>query len=325
MNTRSAAWIGAWWGMLFLAVAPLQAADYPARPIRVVVGFQPGGGVDTLARIMAEKLSKLLGQQIIVDNRPGAGGNIASEFTVRAAPDGYTVMLATMAGLAINPSLYGNLRFDTQSDLAPITRAVNSTNVLVVHPSVPANSVKQLIALAKSRPSALNQSSSGVGSAGHLAGELFNASAGVKVVHIAYKGGGPAAIALLSGEVDLMFASAASVVSQIKNRRIKALAVTNSERWDLMPELPTIAEVAIPGFEVNQWYGFVAPAKTPRLIIDRLNKDITAVLNMPDIKQTLLREGQSSAPSTPEQFGTYIKFEAEKWGKVVKQIGVKAN
>ncbi len=326
MNTRSGTWISAVAGILLFAALPMQAADYPTKLIRLLVGFAPGGGTDTAARIMAGKMSKLLGQQIIIDNRPGAGGNIAAEITARANPDGYTILLATLAGLAINPSLYGNLPFDTQKDLAPVMRAVDSTNVLVVHASVPTNSVKGLIALAKSKPGNLNQSSSGVGSVGHLAGELFNTMAGIKIVHIAYKGGGPAAIALLSGEVDLMFASGPSIVSHIGSGRVKALAVTNSERSPLMPELPTIAEAAgIPGFEVNQWYGFVVAAKTPRPVINRLNKDITAVLNMPDIKEALFMEGLAAAPNTPEQFGALIKSEGSKWAKVVKQVGAKAN
>lgn len=325
-NARLGAWTSAAAGILLLAASPIQAADYPTKPIRLLVGFAPGGGTDTTARIMAEKMSKLLGQQIIVDNRPGAGGNIAAAITARANPDGYTILLATMAGLAINPSLYDNLPFDTQKDFAPVMRAVDSTNVLVVHASVPTNSVKDLIALAKSKPGILNQSSSGVGSVGHLAGELFNTMAGIKIVHVAYKGGGPAALALLSGEVDLMFASGPSIMSHIRGGRVKALAVTNSERSLLMPGLPTIAEAGgLPGFEVNQWYGFVVAAKTPRPIINRLNKDITAVLNMPDVKETLFMEGLTAAPSTPEQFGGLIKSEGSKWAKVVKQVGAKAN
>lgn len=296
------------------------AAQYPDKPIRMLVGFAPGGGTDTTARAMANKLGERLGQQIIVDNRPGAAGNIATEITSRANPDGYTILMGTIAALAINPSLYKKLPFDPLKDVLPVTRAVDSTNVLVLHPSVPAKDVKELIALAKSKP--LNGGSSGVGGAGHLALELFNLQAGTKIVHVPYKGGGPAMVDLLAGNINLIFATAASAVGHIKSGKIKALAVTTAKRSGLVPDLPTVAEAGLKGFEANNWYGILVPAGTPRPIIDRLNKEITAVLNMPDIKEFLFKQGLDVAPSTPEAFGAYIRSEKAQWEKVIKAAGL---
>lgn len=298
----------------------VSAAQYPDKPIRMLVGFAPGGGTDTTARAMANKLGERMGQQIIVDNRPGAAGNIATEITARANPDGYTILMGTIAALAINPSLYKKLPFDPLKDVLPVTRAVDSTNVLVLHPSVPAKDVKELIALAKSKP--LNGGSSGVGGAGHLALELFNLQAGTKIVHVPYKGGGPAMVDLLAGNINLIFATAASAVGHIKSGKIKALAVTTAKRSGLVPDLPTVAEAGLKGFEANNWYGVLVPAGTPRPIIDRLNKEITAVLNMPDIKEFLFKQGLDVAPSTPEAFGAYIRSEKTQWEKVIKAAGL---
>jgi tripartite-type tricarboxylate transporter receptor subunit TctC len=286
----------------------------------MLVGFAPGGGTDTTARAMGAKLSERLGQQIIIDNRPGAAGNIATEITSRANPDGYTILMGTIAALAINPSLYKKLPFDPLKDVLPVTRAVDSTNVLVLHPSVPAKSVKELIALAKTKP--LNGGSSGVGGAGHLALELFNLQAGTKIVHVAYKGGGPAMLDLLGGNINLIFATAASAVGHIKSGKIKALAVTTAKRSGLVPDLPTVSEAGLKGFEANNWYGVLVPAGTPRPIIDRLNKEITAVLNLPDVKDLLFKQGLDVAPSTPEAFGAYIRSEKAQWEKVIKAAGL---
>jgi len=304
----------------FSSVAPA-AESYPTKPIRMLVGFAPGGGTDTTARAMSTKLSERFGQQVIVDNRPGAAGNIATEIVTRAQPDGYTILMGTIAALSINPTLYGNLPFDPLKDLLPVTRAVDSTNVLVVHPTVPAKTVKDLIALAKTK--SLNGGSSGVGGAGHLALELFNVLAGTKVTHVPYKGGGPAMVDLLGGQINLIFATAASAVPHIKSGKINALAVTTDKRSKLMPELPTVAEAGVKGFEANNWYGIVVPAKTPRPIVDRLNKDFVAVLNMPDVRDILFKQGLDAAPSTPEAFGAYIKSETAKWAKVIKASGAK--
>lgn len=300
------------------------AADYPTKPIRMIVGFAPGGGTDTTARAISNKLNELLGQQIIIDNRAGAAGNIATELVAKANPDGYTLLLGTIAALAINPSLYRTkLPFDSIKDFAPIIQAVDSTNILSVHPSVPVSSVKELIALAKAKP--LNYGSSGVGGTGHLAGELFDSMAGTKMTHIPYKGGGPAMIDLVGGQVQLVFATAASAVPQIKAGKIKGIAVTTIKRSALMPNIPTIAESGLPGFDANNWYGLLAPAGTPRPVIMRLNTEVKKVLAMPDVKNFLFNQGLDPAPGTPEQFGAYIKSEMAKWAKVVKASGARAD
>ena len=299
-----------------------ESGAYPTKPIRMLVGFAPGGGTDTTARALTPKLADRLGQQVIVDNRPGAAGNIATDITTKAPADGYTILMGTIAALAINPTLYGNLPFDPLRDLVPVTRAVDSTNLLVVHPTVQAKSVKELVALAKKQ--SLNGGSSGVGGAGHLALELFNVMAGTKITHVPYKGGGPAMVDLLGGQINLIFATAASAVGHVKSGKIRALAVTTAKRSQLVPELPTVAEAGLPGFEANNWYGVVVPAKTPRPIVDRLNREFTAVLNMPDIKEVLFKQGLDAAPSTPEAFGAYIKSETVKWAKVIKAAGAKA-
>jgi tripartite-type tricarboxylate transporter receptor subunit TctC len=299
------------------------AADvYPTRPIRMVVGFAPGGGTDLTARPVAQKLSELLGQQVIVENRPGAAGNIATEQVARAAPDGYTILMGTIAALAINPSLYGNLKFDPETDFAPVIQVVDATNILALHPSVRANSVQELIALAKQ--TSLSAGSSGIGATGHLAIELFNLMAGVKLVHVPYKGGAPAMTDLVGGQVQLVFATAASAVPQIKAGRIKGIAVTTARRSALMPELPTLSEAGLPGFDANNWYGIVVPARTPRAIINQLNAEVTKILNMPDVRTTLFNQGLDPAPGTPEQFGAYIRSERIKWAKVIKESGAKA-
>jgi tripartite-type tricarboxylate transporter receptor subunit TctC len=306
------------------ASAPAWAADaqkYPQKPIRMLVGFAPGGGTDTTARAMAPHLVERLGQQIIVDNRPGAAGNIATAIASKAPPDGYTILMGTIAALAVNPTLYGDLPYDPLRDLAPVTRVVDSTNILVVHPSVQAKSVKELIALTKK--TSLNGGSSGVGGAGHLALELFNLSVGTKIVHIPYKGGGPAMVDLLGGQIHLIFATAASAMPHIPVGKIRPLAVTTAKRSKLVPELPTVAEAGVPDFEANNWYGLVVPAKTPRAIVDRLNKDFVAVLNIPEVRDVLFKQGLDAAPSSPEQFGAYIKSEIAKWAKVIKSAGLK--
>ena len=300
------------------------AADYPVKPIRMVVGFAPGGGTDTTARAISAKLGELVGQQVIIDNRAGAAGNIATEMVAKANPDGYTLLLGTIAALAINPSLYRTkLPFDSVKDFAPIIQAVDSTNILSVHPSVPVSTVKELIALAKAKP--LNYGSSGVGGTGHLAGELFDTLAGTKMTHIPYKGGGPAMIDLVGGQVQLVYATAASAVPQIKAGKIKGIAVTTIKRSALMPNIPTIAESGLPGFDANNWYGVLAPAGTPRPIVMLLNTEIKKVLAMPDVKDFLFNQGLDPAPGTPEQFGAYIKTEITKWAKVVKASGARAD
>jgi tripartite-type tricarboxylate transporter receptor subunit TctC len=310
---------------LWVAASPAAvAADWPVKPVRIVVGFAPGGGTDTTTRAIAPKLSAALGQQIIVDNRPGAAGNIATELVAKSPPDGYTLIMGTIAALAINPGLYGKLPFDPLRDLAPISNGVDSTNVLVVHPSVPAKTTKEVIAIARSKSGGLNYGSSGVGGTGHLAGELFNVMAGTKIVHVPYKGGGPAMIDLIGGQVHMVFATAATAIPQIKAGKIRAIAVTTAKRAVALPDVPTISESGLKGYEANNWYGLLAPAKTPRPIIDRLHKEFTAALVLPDVKEFLLSQGLEPSPSTPEQFGAYIKSETAKWAKVIKASGAKA-
>ena len=288
----------------------------------MIVGFAPGGGTDLTARPVAQKMSELLGQQVIVENRPGAAGNIATEQVARAAPDGYTILMGTIAALAINPSLYGNLKFDPETDFAPVIQVVDATNVLALHSSVPANSVKELIALAKQR--SLSAGSSGIGATGHLAIELFNVMAGVKLVHVPYKGGGPAMTDLVGGQVHLVFATTASAIPHIKAGRLKGIAVTTIRRSALLPDTPTISEAGLTGFDANNWYGIVVPAKTPRAIIDQLNAVVTKILAMPDVRTTLQNQGLDPAGGTPEQFGAYIRSERAKWAKVIKESGAKA-
>ena len=302
-----------------------QGADYPARPIRFIAANAPGGGLDITARAIQPKLSASLGQQVIVDNRAGAAGSIASEIVAKAAPDGYTLMVGSIGGLAVNTHLYKGLTYHPLRDLAAITWATSGSNVLVVHPSVQAKSVKELIALAKAQPDKLSYGSSGAGNAGHLAGELFNGMAGVKMVHIPYKGGAPAMIALLAGQIELIFSSAPTAVPQVKAGKIRALAVTTAKRSVILPELPTVAEAGLPGFEADNWYGVVTTMKTPRPVIDRLNAEIGRALHAPDVKQLLLSQGLEVRTSTPQEFSAYIRSEFDKWAKVIKDAGIVAN
>jgi tripartite-type tricarboxylate transporter receptor subunit TctC len=307
---------------LLMAAAPLSALaqTFPTKPIRMLVGFAPGGGTDTAARAIAAKLGDRLGQTVVIDNRPGAAGNIATELTVNAVPDGHTLLLGSIASFSVNPSLYKKLPFDPLKDLAPLTRVADSTNILVTHPSANAKTVKELIAQAKARP--LNAGSSGIGGTGHLAIELFNIQTGTKITHVPYKGGGPAIIDLLAGNIHMIFATAASAVQHVKAGKISALGVTTLKRWSLMPETPTIAEAGVAGFEANNWYGYMVPLKTPQPIVTRLNKEIATILLLPDVKDYLFRQGMDVAPGTPEAFAEYIKSETVKWEKVIKTAGL---
>ena len=302
-----------------------QSGGYPERPIRFIAANAPGGGLDITARAIAPKLSAALGQQVIVDNRAGAAGSIASDIVAKSTPDGYTIMVASLGGLAVNTNLYKGLTYHPLRDFAPITWATSGSNVLVVHPSVPAKSVQELVALAKAQPGKLSYGSSGAGNAGHLAGELFSGMAGIKMVHIPYKGGAPAMIDLLAGQIQLIFSSAPTAVPQVKAGKIRGLAVTTARRSVILPELPTIAEAGLPGFEADNWYGVVTTMKTPRAVIDRLNAEIVRALHAADVKQALLTQGLEVRTSTPQEFGAYMKSEFEKWAKVIKDAGIVAN
>ncbi len=314
---------GAIFPALVAAAFAASAASYPDKPIRMLVGFAPGGGTDATARAIAQRLGPALGQQVIVDNRAGAAGNIATDIAAHSAPDGYTVLLGTIAALAINQSLYKNLPFDPLRDFEPVTLAVSSTNVLVVHPLVPVKTVKELIALAKAQPGKLSFGSSGIGGAGHLAGVLFDQLAGTQMVHVPYKGGAPAMLALVGGEVQLVFSTAETAVPQVKSGKIRALGVTMAKRTALLPDLPTIAEAGLSGYEANNWYGVLVPAKTPKPIVERLHREIVKILGTPEVKESLFRQGLDASPSTPQEFSAYIRSEIAKWAKVVKASGAK--
>lgn len=299
------------------------AQTWPNRPVRVISPFAPGGGADITTRAIASKLAPALGQQILVDNRGGAGGMLGVEIAAKSPPDGYTLVLGTIGPIAINPSLISKMPYHPIKDLAPISQAAVAVNVLVVHPSLPAKSVKELIAIAKARPADLNYGSSGSGAADHLAGELFNSMVKVKMAHIPYKGGAPAMLDLISGNVQLVFSTYSTAAAAIDARRVRPLAVTGLARFESMPDLPTMAEAGLKGFEVSNWYGMFAPAGTPREIISRLNSEIVKALTMPDVKKRLLNSGIIATSSSPEAFAAYIQAETAKWAKVIKEANIK--
>ena len=309
----------------FVAQAmPASSADYPVKPVRMVVAAAIGGGVDITARMVSIKLSELFKQQFIVENRTGGSGNIGTEQVARATPDGYVLLMGTIGTLAINPGLYKNLTFDTVRDFAPVVRTVDATNILVVHPSVPVRSLKDLIAVAKQRPGELLYGSPQNGTSGHLAGEMLASMAGIKLVHIPYKGGAPATIDLLSGQLQFMFATTSTSLQHIRSGKLRALAVTTAKRSALVPELPTMIEAGMPGFEVNNWYGLVAPAKVPADIIATLNRQVRVALESPEVKDSMVKQGLDPAGGTPEEFGAYIKSELAKWAKVIRASGATA-
>jgi tripartite-type tricarboxylate transporter receptor subunit TctC len=304
--------------------AAAAAEPYPARPVRFVVAFPPGGGTDIIARSIAQKLGERLGQQVLIDNRPGAGGNIGTDLVAKSSPDGYTLLMGSAGPLAINASLFARMPFDPIKDLAPVTLAASTPNVLVVHPSLPAATVRELIALAKARPGEINFASSGHGTPAHLAGELFNSMAGVKLIHVPYKGAAPALADLLGGQVQLMFSTMPPALPHVKDGKLRALAVTSLKRSPAAPDLPTVDEIALPGFEANTWHGVVVPAGTPGAIVARLNREIVAILHLPDVVERLSGQGAEALGSTPEEFAAYIKSESVKWAKVVRDSGAKA-
>jgi tripartite-type tricarboxylate transporter receptor subunit TctC len=299
------------------------AQSYPTKPIRFIVPFAPGGSTDTLARTVGHKLSDALGQQVLIDNRSGGNGNIGMEIVARAAPDGYTIVLGYIANLGIGPSVFAKLPFDPVKDYAPITQLAASPNIFVAHPSVPAQSFKEFIAYAKANPKKINFASAAVASLGHLAGELLNVSAGIKMQHVPYKGSGQAVIDLLAGQVQVMFSGMSSVMPHLKAGKLRPLAVTGAQRSPAVPEVPTIAESGFPGFEATAWYGVLAPAGTPQPVVIRLHDEIVRVLKMPDVKERLENVGFELVGGTPEAFGAYIKTEIQKWAKVVKASGIK--
>ena len=311
--------------VLLLAIAlPVAGQSYPSKPIRFVVAFPPGGGTDIIARTIGTRLGERFGQQVIIDNRPGAGGNIGTDIVAKAPPDGYTILMGSVGPLAINASLMGKLAFDPLRDFAPVTLCDAVPNMLVLNPAVAAGSVKELIAFAKARPGEINYASSGLGTPAQLAGALFNSMAGVKLVHIPYKGGVLALTEVMAGRVQLMFSTMPPALPHVKAGKLKALAVTSVQRSPAMPELPTVAEAALPGFEAITWHGVVAPAGTPGTIVARLNTEIVGILRVPEVKERLAAQGAEAASTTPAQFAAYIRTEAVKWAKVVRESGARA-
>jgi tripartite-type tricarboxylate transporter receptor subunit TctC len=311
--------------MAFGALAaggPAAAQSYPAGPVRVIVPFPPGGGVDGMGRILTQKLAESLGRQLPIDNRSGANGNIGTEIAAKSPHDGYT-LLFTGAGLVTNPSLYSKVPYDPIRDFEPVSLVSIAPNVLVVHPSAPVKSVKELIALAKARPKQVLFAGSGSGSTPHLAGELFNTLAHVEMVHLPYRGSGPAIVGILSGEATIMFMPTTNAVQLVKEKRLRALAVTTLERVPALPDLPTIAESGLKGYESNQWYGVLAPAGTPAEILNLLNSHIVKIMQAPDMKSRMTADGLVGVGSTRERFAAHIKTEIAKWAKVIKQSGAR--
>jgi tripartite-type tricarboxylate transporter receptor subunit TctC len=307
-----------------IAAGLAQAASsaYPTRPVRLVVPFAPGGGVDATARIIAPKLSDSMGQNWVVDNRTGAAGNIASELVAHANPDGQTVLLALDTQLTANPSLY-HLSFNIEKDLKPVVILAVSDQVIVVNPKVPARTLKEFVALAKQKPGALRHGSAGVGSSNHLADELFKKVTGTNIVHVPYKGAGPAAAAILSGEIQMNISSTASTIGYIKSGRLRALASTGLTRSKALPDVPTVAESGYPGFEAIQWYGLVVPGATPKSIVARIHKDSVKALESADVRAAMDRLGLGQDPSNPEELRARIKKETAKWSALIKEVGIR--
>jgi tripartite-type tricarboxylate transporter receptor subunit TctC len=301
------------------------AADYPARPVTIVVAFTPGGPSDVLSRIVGRRLQEIMHQPFIIENRPGAGGNIAAEQVAHAEPDGYTLLMGNNSILATNAALYKKLNYNPEKDFIPISLVGTQANILVVNPTVRANSMAELIALAKASPGTINFASSGYGAAAHLAGELFKTEAGINIIHVAYKGAAPALQDVVAGHVQMMFATAASVIGLIKNGKVRALAVTTPKRTALLPDLPTVDELGIKGFDATTWHGLVAPAGTPRPIIDALNFAVVEALKDPATQQSLRDLGVDVVGDSTKEFEAYIKAEIPKWTAVVKASGARVD
>jgi tripartite-type tricarboxylate transporter receptor subunit TctC len=314
-----------WIGALALAgIAQGAAAQgFPSKPITMVVGFEPGGGTDTVARILAKSVSDNIGQQVVVENRAGAGGDIAVDYVAKSSPDGYTIVLANVGALTVNPHML-KVQYDPIKDLTPITMAVVFGNVLVVQPKLPIKNLKDYVEYARKHPGKVTYASSGIGGAGHLAGELLKKVAKIDIVHVPYKGGGPAMQGFLGGQVDSFFATPISSIGGIKGGKARAVAVTGSKRTKLLPDVPTVAESGYAGYEALNWYAYLGPAKMPREIVERLNKEITTALKAPEVVSAMDRQGVEPQPMTPQELARYIEREYDTWGKVVKEAGIKA-
>jgi len=303
--------------------AAAHAQVYPAKPLRMIVAYPPGGGTDIVGRMLAQKLGESLGQSGGVENRGGASGNIGTELAARAVPDGYTILMGNVAPNAINVSLFKDLPFDPVADFAPVSLVASTPNILVVHPSTPARTVKEVIALAKAKPGTLNFASAGMGSSSHLAGELFRILAGADIVHVPYKGAGPAMVDVLSGQVQLYFATMPAAMPHVKPGKLAPVAVTSARRSQALPDLPTVAESGVPGYEASTWYGVLAPAHTPSAVVARLHGDIAKILGDAALHARLADQGFDPVGSSPEEFGAYIKSEILKWGKVIRDAGIR--
>jgi len=315
---------------LFFAVVAFAATaavaqPYPSKPTRMIVPYPPGGSADILARAIGAKVGEGLGQPVVIDNRPGAGTIIGTEATAKAAPDGYTFMLGTVSSHAINPALNPKLPFDPVKDFTPLALVASIPFAMIVHPSVPAKSVREFVALAKSKPGQLNYSSAGNGTSNHLAGELLKSMAGINIVHVPYKGSAPALNDLIAGQVSLMFDLVLTAAPHIKSGAARGLAVTGAQRSAVLPDLPTVAESGLPGYEVSAWFGIFAPAGLPQPVAKRLNAEFVKVMREPDLKQRLASLGADPLTSTPEEFSTYLRSEIDKWAKVVKASGMKVD
>jgi len=307
------------------AAAGAGAQTYPSQPIKMIVPFTAGGTTDILARTIGQKLAEAWRQPVIVENKPGAGGNIGADAVAKAKPDGYTILMGTIGTQSINASLYAKMPYDAAKDFAPVTLVAMVPNVLVVNPGVPAKSVAELIALAKAKPGQLNFASSSTGGSPHLSGEMFKQMTGADIVHVPYKGSAPAITDLLGGQVSLMFDNLPSALPQVKAGKLRALGVTSARRSQAAPEIPTIAESGVPGYEVDSWFGILAPAGTPKEVVGKLNAEIARILQMPDVRQRLQEQGAEPVGGTPEQFADHIRKETVKWARVVKASGAKAD
>ncbi len=317
--------------LLLLVVCALPAAPvamaqtYPTKPVKLVVPFPPGGSLDLTGRLLAQKLTEAWGQTVVVENRPGAGGNIGADLVAKSAPDGYTILMGALSTHAVNPNLYAKMPYDAAKDFAPISLIAITPNVLVVNAASPVNNVREFIAYAKANPGKLSFGSGSTGSAGHLAGELFKVETGTDAVHVPFKGSAPAMQALLAGDTQFMFDNLASAMAQVKAGKLKALAVTTAKRSPLAPALPTMAEAGLSGFDITTWYGLFAPAGTPPAIVAKWNADVTRILNSPDVHARLIADGAEPAPNTPEQFSQMIASELTKYARIVKISGAKVD
>ena len=323
-SRRPANWLCAFASMAAIALSA-QAADYPEKPIRLLVPAAPGGGADFVARILGVKLTEALGQTVVVENRAGASGTIAADNAAKSTADGYTLLMGQSTSVVIAPHLYKKLGYDTLRDLAPVTLVAQVPNILVVHPSVPARTVSEFIALARAQPELLNYGSSGTGAPSHLAGEMFKSATGVKMVHVPYKGAGLAVNGLIAGEIQVMFAPIVAVLPQVKAGRLRALAVTSATRSAAAPELPTLAESGLPGYEISSWFGLFAPANTPAPVIERLYRETAKALQSPDVRERFAREGAEPVGSSPADFTGYVRAEYAKYTRIVRDSGIKAD